>query len=253
MQDIDFLPVEYRQKHAQQQSQPWQIVASVAILALVAAAGVTQNHRRRAMQDDLAIIGPAYDAAVNQQNRLAEIQSRLKVAKAGAELVTYLRHPWPRSQLVAALVAPLPPEITIQQVQIVRQVSPTPAPTAMQSPVGIQTPVDKKTEEETRKSLPPAERDLMRLRAQLDPMQTVVILTGTATESAILHRYIGELDATDIFDKAELDCFNSVDSNKGSTAVQFRAVLLVQPGYGQPGGPTGPDKNYVAQGNTKQP
>ena len=247
MNELDFLPIEYRRKYAERQSQPWQVVATVAIIALVAVAALVQNYRRRAAQNELAIITPAYDAATNQQIRLAEIQSRLKVAKAGAELYTYLHHPWPRSQLLAALVAPLPQEITLQQVQIVRQVSATPTPTA------IQPPVDKKTEEDARKALPPAERDLMRLRDQFDPMQTVVILTGTATESALLHRYIGELDATDIFDKAELDCFNSLDSTKGGAAVQFRAVLLVQPGYGQPGGPTGPDKNYVAQSNTNKP
>jgi hypothetical protein len=247
MNEIDFLPFEYRQKHAQRQSQPWQVVASVAIIALVAVAALAQIHRRRAVENELAIISPAYDAAVNQQNRLADMQTRLKAVKAGAELYTYLHHPWPRSQLLAALVTPLPPEITLQQVQIVRQVSTAPASTE------IQPLIDKKAEEEARKALPPAERDLLRLRAQLDPMQTAVILTGTATESAILHRYIGELDATDIFDKAELDCFNSLDNSKGGTAIQFRAVLLVQPGYGQPGGPTSPDKNYVAQSNTKKP
>jgi hypothetical protein len=249
MNEINFLPIEYRQKYAQRQSQPWQVVASVVIIALVAVAALTQNYRRRALQNELAILAPAYDAAVNQQNRLAEIQSRLKVAQAGAELCTYLHHPWPRSQLLTALVTPLPPEITLQQVQIVRQVSTAPAP----APADVQPPVDKKTEEETRKALPPAQRDLMRLRAQLDPMQTVVILTGTTTESALLHRYIGELDATDIFDKAELDCFNSVESGKGNATLQFRAVLLVQPGYGQPGGPGDPDKKDLAQSDARKP
>jgi len=103
-------------------------------------------------------------------------------------------------------------------------------------------PVDKKTEEEQLKSLPPARRDLLKLTDRIDRLQTVVILTGTATEVAALHRYIGDFDATDIFDKAELDCFNSIDGNKGGAVLQFRAVLAVQPGYGQPGGPTRPEK-----------
>ncbi len=172
----------------QRQSQPWQIVAAVAIVGLVAAAALTQNHRRRSVQDELAIITPAYEAAVNQQNRLADVQARLKAAKAGAELYTYLRHPWPRTQLLTALVAPLPKEITLQQVQILRE-APTAAP-----PAEVRPPVDKKTEEEKLKSLPPAERDLAKLRARLDPLQTVVILAGTATESrraAPLHRRLG--------------------------------------------------------------
>jgi hypothetical protein len=43
-------------------------------------------------------------------------------------------------------------------------------------------PVDKKAEEDRLKSLTAAERDLAKLSAQLDPLQTVVVLTGTATE-----------------------------------------------------------------------
>jgi hypothetical protein len=247
MHDIDFLPVEYRQRHAQRQSRPWQIVAAVAIIGLVAAAALTQNHRRRKVQDELAIITPAYEAAVNQQSRLADVQARLKTANAAAGLYTYLRHPWPRSQLLTALARRLPKEITLQQVQILREVA------TASSAAEVRTPVDKKTEEENYKSLPPAERDSSKLRARLDPLQTVVILAGTATESALLHRYIGDLEATDIFDKAELDCVNSVGSGKGSTVLQFRAVLLVQPGYGQPGGPTGPDKKDLAQTNVGKP
>ena len=236
MHDIDFLPIEYRQKHARRQSQPWQIVVAVAIVGLVAAAALAQQYRRHRAESDLAMITPVYDAAIDQQNRLAEVQKREQAAKAGAELYTYLRHPWPRTQLLAALMAPLPDAITLQQIHILRE-TPTGGPPAAAGP-----PVDKKTEEEQLKSLPPAQRDFLKLTDRLDRLQTVVILTGTATEAAALHRYIGDLDATDIFDKAELDCFNSIDNNKSGAVLQFRAVLAVQPGYGQPGGPTGPGK-----------
>ena len=149
-----------------------------------------------------------YDAAVSQQNRLADLQKREQAAKAGADLYTYLRHPWPRTQLLTALMAPLPDAITLQQIHILRE-TPTAGP-----PVAAGPPVDKKTEEEQLKSLTPAQRDLLKLTDRVDRLQTVVILTGTATEVAALHRYIGDLDATDIFDKAELDCFNSIDNNK---------------------------------------
>ncbi len=173
------------------------------------------------------------------------MQTQLKAAKAGAELYTYLHHPWPRSQLLAALVTPLPKEITLQQVQILRRAAPA-APSAAEA-----APLDKKAEEDAQKTLSPAERDLAKFRARFDPMQTVVILTGTTTEIAVLHRYIGDLDATDIFDKAELDCSSS-DPGKGGT-IHFRSVLLVRPGYGQPGGPTDPDKKDLAQTNVRKP
>lgn len=234
MHNVDFLPAEYRQKHAQRQSQPSQAVVAFAIVALVAGAALAQQYRKHRLQSDLAAIGPVYEEAMNQQSRLAEGQERLKVARAGAELYTYLRHPWPRTQLLAALLSPLPSAITLQQIQILREAPANPTETE------IRPNVDKKAEEEKLKSLSPAERDLARLRGQLDGLQTVVVLTGTATEIDALHRYIGALDATDIFDKAELDCFNSIDKSKSGDMLQFRAVLSVEPGYGQPGGPTGP-------------
>jgi hypothetical protein len=241
MQEVDFLPVEYRQRHAQRQSQPWQIVAAVAIVTLMSVAAIAQYHRQRAEDRDLFVILPAYTEAVNQQNRLAASQKRAQATKAAADLYTYLRHPWPRSQLLSSLVAPLPESITLQQIHIVRE-----AP-ASRPATDAQPPLDKKAEEEMLKSLPPAQRDLLQLADRIDRLQTVVILSGAATDAAALHKYIGDLDATDIFDKAELDCFNSVEGNKGGPVLQFRAVLAVQPGYGQPGGPTGPDKRQLAQ------
>ncbi len=233
MHNVDFLPAEYRQKHAQRQSQPWQAFVAFAIVALVAGAMLAQHYRMHRLQNELAAIDPVYETAMKQKTRLAEAQVQLAAARAGAELYTYLRHPWPRTQLLAALVRPLPSAITLQQIQILRE-----APTTSTA-TDIRPNVDKNAEEEKLKSLTPAERDLARLRGQLDCLRTVVVLTGTTTEIDALHRYIGELDATDIFNKADLDCFNTIDNSKSDGMLQFRAVLAVEPGYGQPNGPRG--------------
>jgi hypothetical protein len=199
------------------------------------------------MQEELTTIAPAYENAVQMQNRLAEIQNRLSRTKASAELYTYLRHPWPRTQLLSALMTSLPDEVAFQQVQILREI---PAPS---SPAEIQPPVDKKAEDEKLKSLAPAEQDLVKLRRRLDPMQTTIVLAGTVPESSLLHQYMGDLEALDIFEKAELDCVNSVENNKGGASFQFRAVLAVQPGYGQPGGPKGDGPDFRISKNGTVP
>ena len=244
MHDIDFLPIEYRQKHARRQSQPWQIVVAAAIVGLVAAAAMAQHYRRHRVQSELAAITPVYDAAVDQQNRLAESRSGA-AAKAGAELYTYLRHPWPRTQLLSALMAPLPEAIALQQMQILRE---TPA-------AGHQRPPGRRSTRKPRKSN--SSRSPRPTRLVETPRPARPAADGRHAErhghgSAALHRYIGDLDATDIFDKAELDCFNSMDNNKNGAVLQFRAVLAVQPGYGQPGGPTAPEKKDIAQNKTSR-
>jgi hypothetical protein len=249
MHDIDFLPIEYRQKHARRQSQPWQVFVAVAIVGLVSMAALAQGYRRHRVESDLASITPVYEAAVNQQKRLVELQKRWKDVNACAELTTYLRHPWPRTQLLSSLVVNLPNTISMQQIHILREMTKS---GAQAESLAAAPPVDMKAEEEKLKALTRVERDFAKLTARLDPLQTVVVLTGTATDVAALHRYIGGLDATEFFDKAELDCFNSVDSKSGEV-LQFRAVLAVQPGYGQPGGPTGLEKKAMAQNKIQRP
>ncbi len=236
MNDIDFLPIEYRQKHARRQSRPWQIVVAVAIAGLVLAAALAQQYRRHCTIGDLAAIQPAYETVLSEQNRLAAILNQAKSAKARAELYTYLRHPWPRTQLLSALASPLPPSVTLQQIQILREAKPRGSTAATPAAPSL----DRKAEEERLKSLAPAERDRLALTKRIDPLQTVVLLNGTTTDVAALHRYIGELDSTRIFNKAEIDFLNSVGKDKSGESLQFRAVLTVEPGYGQPGGPTGP-------------
>jgi len=200
-------------------------VAAVMI-ALLAAAAITQHYRWRRVRADLADVTPAYVATVKLQNRLAGVQRQLDRARTCAELYAYLRHPWPRSQLLTAMLGPLPDEITLQRVQIFRE------------PANARPPIEAKTQAAALASLLPAQRDLAKLRDRMDPTRTIMILTGTAAGSSVLHRYLGELDATEIFDKAELDWFESVD---GGQSVRFQVVLGVQPGYGQLGGPTRPE------------
>jgi hypothetical protein len=230
MQEVDFLPAEYRQQHVQRQSQPWQIIVAVAIIGLVVFTASVQYYRRHRLENDLATIAPACQSAKKQQELLAKTQKEGQKAKAQAELYTYLRHPWPRTQLLHALLVPLPDSVTLQRIQIQREATLSHS-AAPYGPSG-----DKKTEEQRQKTLTAAQLDLEKLAGRINPMQTIVILNGIASDVAELHRYIGELDAATIFSQAELDNLSSPANEKDGNR-EFRAVLTVLPGYGQPGGP----------------
>ena len=118
MIDIDFLPDQYHQQNAYRQAKPWQIIVVISFLGLVALLAVSQNIRRRLVEKELDALTPAYELALSQTQQLSEVQAKLKQTESHAELITYLRHPWPRSQLLSALLSKLPEEITLQQLQI---------------------------------------------------------------------------------------------------------------------------------------
>jgi len=237
MHEVDFLPAQYRQQHLRRRSQPWQAVVAMAFFALLVGAGFAQHRQRQRIESDLEAIEPQYQTALEQKQRLAELEGRLAEVRAEAELLAYLRHPWPRTQLLAAIVAPLPDEITLQQIQIRRA--------APQQPSGERrTRAGAQNEEKKVAGLAPAARDLAELRQRLDGARTVVTLSGTTRQSAPLHRYLGELAEHPLIAKTELESIENVEGAAEPT-LRFETTLLVRPGYGQPGGPTasgtGPD------------
>lgn len=240
MHEIDFLPAEYRQQHALRRRQPWRIIFMAGIGVLVAVAALVQNYVRRSIVADLAAIEAQHELVTRQSRQLADLQSQLLSARATAELITYLRYPWPRTRILAEVLGPLPEDLVIERLEIAHKRRSDQGPTRQRSRT------EEKAEEAKLASLPAATRDLTELRKESEPLQTVVTLTGATTDSAALHRYLGVLEKSNLFSKAELSDFESSTTDR-SGSLQFTIVLIVRPGYGQPGGPAGPDNGLAAQ------
>ena len=256
---IDFLPAQYRKRDVQRRSQPWRLVVVVAFLALLIAAIVSQHFQTRRTRRQLAAVVPMYEAAVTQQNRLAELRSQLHTSRSSAELFTYLRHRWPRTQLLAAVVAPLPDEVTLDELTISREVVPGRAKNTfgLKAELSV-TPSNSAEQQQQNEALPPAARDLKLLRDASDfdsngnKLETVILVSGTTADSAVLHRYLGNLSRCPMFSKAEIDWIEAGDNRAATSAARggkqkFSARIVVRPGYGQPGGPTAPPRETLAQ------
>jgi Tfp pilus assembly protein PilN len=231
MHDIDFLPAQFFERRSRRQAQPWRMFVVLALVALMAVAAVVQRGRRSVLEGDLAAVEPSYESATQQNRQLAAVQAKLQRLRSLAGLYAYLQHPWPRTQLLAGVLEPLPEDVTFDRVQIVRERPPVQATPERQNSGA--NPL----EEEQLAKLPPPERDLKKLRGECDPMRTVVHLAGTTADSASLHRYLGELGKNGLFVKAELNSLESVPG-KTTSLMRFQATVFVRPGYGQPGGPT---------------
>ncbi len=239
MQDIDFLPAQYRQRRISRRRQSWRLIVLCGTGALVLLLFAGQRYRLAVLQSELAAIGPQYELVSLQNEQLVQLQSQLSKARSTAELVTYLNHPWPRTRILEELLAPLPDEVTFTRVEITRQKAS--GPTRRQ-----QTRGEREAEETENAALPPATRDLVQLRSETEDAPLLVTLAGTTGDSAALHRYLGALERSDMFTRVELSAMESAEVDSSET-LRFSAELTVRPGYGQPGGPIGSDQQLVAQ------
>jgi len=242
MHDIDFLPSEYRQNDDEHRWYLRRVLVATGVVAMIAALAWSQDRRSDGLAAELAAREPARVAAVETKDALGELQSQLQLAQAGADLVTYLRHPWPRTRILAAILGPLPDEITFEELYVNREVSVGRKPAERRS-----RPGEEGDQEPTNQ--PSAIRDLERLREEFDSGQTIVTITGVTTESAALHQYLGALGRDALFSKSQLQ---SIEADTDDPArIRFRAMLVVRPGYGQPDGPSAPKPQLPAPSDPK--
>jgi hypothetical protein len=223
---IDFLPASYREQSAKRRTHVWRGLVIASFAMILATSGYFQYQMYEAAKQDLAAVEPAYVAAQLATKELAEAQLKLLSEEQQAELLTYLRHPWLRGQILTAIVEPLPLSLRLNTLNLSyqadqQQMKAAPAPSESQQTVD---------------NTASAVKDLKKLRGEIDPAELVVIVTGEAAETAALHQYLAALGANELFADVELRSIEA-DTAKASRGAQFAVRLVVRPSYGQPLGP----------------
>jgi hypothetical protein len=236
MIDIDFLPNRYREQRAGRQVKIWQLGVLVIFGGAIAATAIGQFALRCAVARQVADVEPPYASAKNDEQRFAQLQQQLRDEQTTAELYAYLNHPWPRTQILAAIARPLPDSLTLGDLLVTKETDQT-VSAGFQRNEPSRGASSEPGQSDTQTT--PAERDLNRLRDEHDRSLTVVYTSGVTTDSAALHRYVAQLGADVLFTKVDLRSFESSSSGLPAGLSKFSLRLVIRPGYGQPNGPTG--------------
>lgn len=239
MNTIDFLPARYGEQNAARQKQLWQITVLLLFGTVVAAAAVFQFTMRRSASEHLVEVELKHFDARLQNDRLATLQSELKSARQTADLFAYLMHPWPRTRILAAVTDALPESVSLDEIRIGREADSAATRTQRRRFI------DAKQQD---KQIPPAVRDLSELRSEIDELQVVVSITGITTDPVELHRFVSQLGSGPIFEKADLGTQEALKLDS-ATVTRFAVRLVVRPGFGQPGGPTGDSRTTASSAN----
>jgi hypothetical protein len=229
--DIDFLPSSYREAGIQRKNVTLRVVVVAAFIGLIGFAAIYQQHLRLVADRQLTELLPIYEQAQRETRHLSELQQFVKASEYRAELCTYLRHAWPRSQILAALAERLPESIELGELSIVRE----PLPGMVLEPSRPAEVVS----DAAKSKLEPAQRDLMALRDQWDKSRVVVKIEGVTDDPFAVHRYFELLNQVKLFAKVEPDVMQRMPGDAAGR-ISFSARIILRPGYGQPNGPTGP-------------
>jgi Tfp pilus assembly protein PilN len=240
MKEIDFLPAAYREKNAVQTERLCQLAMVVTFGAIIGLAACFQVALYRAAQQDLTRITPQHDDALAKATQLAALHAEVNQSREFAELYTYLKYPWPRTQMLAEITRNLPPQVTLRELTIVEE------PQQMQPRGGVIAV--EVTQERSEISFAKADLDL--LRREQDYSRAKIQVSGTTTDSGALHLFVMALNGTPLLESAKLHSMEAVPGSQQAES-NFFIRLKIRPGYGQPGGPHAP-RSTVAQGNSER-
>ena len=227
--ELDFLPTEYREASGRRKRVGWRAIVTVLFVAAVGSASAVQYSMRLGLQRELEQFRQQSVLVEAQAARVAALEHDVAAARHRAELVTFLRHPWPRTQILDAVVARLPDGLVLTSLRLFEEPLPAGAEARVLSVEGQAV------------NRTPAERDLDRLRGEAEARRSVVLLEGTTDDAIALHRYLGELAECDLFAQTELTSLagpDDRDDDEGEPAPsRFMARLVLRPAWGHPAGP----------------
>ena len=248
MKLIDFLPPRYRERRRARHSHLWRLLVVAAFGAAVGAAAVGQQWFKNSAAAKVAAVEVQHAVAAQTNSQFNRLQNDLAEVRASAQLYAYLEHPWPRTQILAALAESLPPEVTLTEVSIARES----LESAQRSEAGRER---RRRETETDDArLLPQERDLKRLREEHDKSRTVVRISGRTSSIDTLNRYVASLAESPLAAQAELSSLESAGVRNAAPGLnaaglsEFHLRILIVAAHGQSAGPRKSSDRVAAQG-----
>jgi Tfp pilus assembly protein PilN len=224
MKTIDFLPEIYRQREALRRARLWWGIVVVIFSTAIGASALAQAWLRRGLYQQLDALAPEYAAAQTQVQDLAGMQVQIMRAGHEASLYTFLESPWPRTQLLAEIVAPLPEAVRLTQIHLAEEEL---ARTAIRA-----GPRNMKAEEEAAARATGPEKDLAKLQEETDRRQTTIEVNGTTADVSRLHDYVADIGRSPLVAAASLKSLETAAGGQRSQT-RFTLRILVRPGYCQ--------------------
>ena len=226
--ELDFLPASYCRRRMLRRAYAWRFVAALGMCGFLGATSLWLNKHHEGVLAKLAAVESQFADAAEKEARLAEVTGELQAELKTAELLTYLRHRWPRSRIVDAILEPLPDNVILTELKIGHE----PIQAAETSTITLLETESEPVDRPSRRSA-----DLKRLLQESSRQQHFVMLTGQSTDAATLHEYLARLGTNPLFSSVDLGLLENAPNASGAsgamTPTRFTARAKVCPGHGQ--------------------
>ena len=230
MQTIDFLPEHYRERRKQRRVRWWWALIVCLFGGIVLGTASVQWLSVQRVKRELAQLELQCKTHRQLDQELLALETKVASLSHSANLYTFLKHPWPRTQILAAVVTPLPKDVQLTSIRV--------AETLIAKKPG--TAAAPEATPETAKVTPiAAVADLQQLHDAHEAQRIVVHVEGSVREAETLHAYLEALAQQPLIAEARL---SGMETRKleTHTLVVFELHITIKSAHGLSDGPSGP-------------
>ncbi|QDU75068.1 hypothetical protein Pan97_20890 [Bremerella volcania] len=217
--EIEFLPKKYREKRKSHNFQISRLLLIVGIVAGMSAVLLYQLASLHSVNLQVAALDQQHEKVMQLMQEVDRRRNEVAVKRHHAKLLTFLDHPYPKSQVIAAIANPLPTEITITRLQVtVEQIAAANA----------------KPASEKGKAVPkghPMELDLKVLIDEAKSRRCTVEVEGTTDDTSCLYTFLASLHQAEIIESAKIESIDPQQKTDGSEFSHFTAHVKIKRAY----------------------
>jgi len=217
--EIEFLPKRYREKRKKNNIKVSRILLIVIMVGGMASVLLYQLACLHSVNRQVAAIDKQNEKVMQLMQEVESRRAKVVLERHHANLLTFLDHPYPKSQIISALVNPLSREITITRLQITQEQVANP---------------NAKPPSEKGQAAPkghPMELDLKTLISEAKTRRVMVEVEGTTDDTSSLYTYLASLHQAEIIESAKIESIDPHQKSDGSEFSNFTAHVRVKRGY----------------------
>lgn len=220
MKEIEFLPKRFREKqrHSNVNISRWFVLS--LLLGGMSLVSLYQFASLQHAKGQLATLKTHHERITELLQEVEQSRSNLARMRHHARLQTFLDHSYPKSQVVAVVTNPLPPEIVIKRIEIAR----------IQLATDVTRAVSENSSDQMQQGHP-MELDLKQLITECKGRHCTLEMEGTTSDTSSLYTFLAALHESNIIRSAKLESIDPQTNSEGYEISNFTAHVTVENGY----------------------
>lgn len=220
MNDIEFLPKRFRERQRRSNIKVSRWLVLSLFLGAMALVSIYQLASLHHAKGQLATLKSQHERIAALLQQVDQARLKLDQMRHHARLQTFLDYPYPKSQIIAAVTNPLPAEIIITRIELIR--------------IQLSTDASRNTSENTsdqRQHGPAMELDLKQLISESKSRHCTLEIEGTTSDTSSLYTFLAALHEAEIVRSAKLESIDPKTDSEGREISSFTAHVNVEQGY----------------------